>query len=94
MGVFARMLLHLIVMYVVCLFDKANGNGQQSYTDHIDVKMHLGPGDKLISSNGDYELRMQRDGNLVIYKLNWAPHGQDQPVWATGWNDVYDSLEC
>ncbi len=32
--------------------------------------------EKLVSNNGFYELRMQTDGNLVLYRNN-------HPIWAT-----------
>ncbi|WP_020413298.1 hypothetical protein [Microbulbifer variabilis] len=42
------------------------------------------PGDKLVSSSGEYELRMQNDGNLVLYKIRTNSKGDSWTVvlWA------------
>lgn len=44
---------------------------------------YLNRGQYLLSSNGIYELNMQHDGNLVVYKME---NGIRRPLWATGTN--------
>ncbi|HMG65480.1 MAG TPA: hypothetical protein VK599_21240, partial [Streptosporangiaceae bacterium] len=39
----------------------------------------IASGDEVVSPSRNYELRMQADGNLVLY-----PAGSAKPVWATG----------
>ncbi|WP_445361450.1 hypothetical protein ACJJIL_06500 [Microbulbifer sp. EKSA005] len=43
------------------------------------------PGDKLVSSSGEYELRMQNDGNLVLYEIHTNSKGDSwtTALWAT-----------
>ena len=41
-------------------------------------------GDSLTSSNGRYQLRLQSDGNLVIYDVQ--DHGHDVAIWSSGTN--------
>ena len=48
------------------------------------VNNQLNPGDKLISENNEYNMKMQRDGNLVIYKQNPEDGVNQHAVWATG----------
>jgi hypothetical protein len=44
---------------------------------------HLTKGQALTSPNGQYQLVLQEDGNLVLYKDNsalWSSHTDNQPV--------------
>ncbi|HEY2792141.1 MAG TPA: LysM peptidoglycan-binding domain-containing protein [Micromonosporaceae bacterium] len=44
--------------------------------DRLSSDSTLDKGNELMSPNGNYKLKMQADGNLVLY-------GGDQPIWAT-----------
>ena len=66
----------------VIVFQKHGGSNQRWYFDHANVDKTykysltsggvLGDGQELKSINGEYTLRMQEDGNLVVY-LNSNP---------------------
>ena len=43
----------------------------------------LRPGEYLLSTNKTYVLRVQRDGNVVIYEIQGT---YEMPLWATGTN--------
>ena len=52
--------------------------GAAAGADRLNPAEQLGPGERLVSPNGQYVLVMQGDGNLVEY----APG--NRPVWASG----------
>ena len=47
----------------------------------------LGMGQELKSSNGKYTLRMQEDGNLVVYQQLHANCGNNIPIWESRTNN-------
>jgi len=49
-------------------------------TGVLNVGEYLSPGESLVSDNGNYELILQTDGNLVIY---YKGGGASTAVWAT-----------
>jgi len=55
-------------------------------TDHLFAGQTLRAGEYLSSPNGMYELRVQGDGNLVIYRVTSSV----VPIWATGTNRFRD----
>ena len=55
-------------------------------SDRLNPGDRLFPGDALSSPNGRLVLRMQDDGNLVLYASG------DNPIWATGTNGRPDSI--
>jgi len=50
-------------------------------TDHLLSNEKLNPDEYLISADGRRRLRYQRDGNLVLYKVQ--PHGREVAIWAS-----------
>jgi len=52
----------------------------------LQVTEKLGNDDELVSSNKEYALRMQNDGNLVLYKTNLNDAKSKEAIWASNTN--------
>ena len=58
----------------------------------LQAKEELENGAELVSSNKQYALRMQNDGNLVLYKLNLTdPNLIEKAIWASDTNGEGES---
>lgn len=75
----------LIALFLVALILPAGAQTVSQYhrsyggTDYLYADQRLMPGEILSSPNGMYELGMQSDGNLVIYRVTSSV----SPIWAS-----------
>ncbi|MBA2226265.1 hypothetical protein [Thermogemmata fonticola] len=66
---------------LACVFLLPSLTWAQETKDTLQQGESLQPGQKLVSQNGQFELVMQNDGNLVLYKV-WE--GAREAVWDSG----------
>jgi hypothetical protein len=66
-------------------FANINGHFKREDTDHLDHGQDLHSTSKipyLLSPNGHFSLKVQGDGNMVLYQEHG--HHSGQPLWASG----------